>query len=208
MKKTIALCILTALVLTGCAQYRGQPEPISPEPPAAPPAAQTAPSAESGAGITEEEARSLAIDHAGLTADQVTFVKSDLDRDDGRKVYDVEFYTEDFREYDYEINADTGEIVEFDSDAEFSAPAELPTSSEQPAPSENSNTISEDEAKSIAIARVPGASLSDIREFKKDYDDGRLEYEGKISFDRMEYEFEIDGTSGEILNWEEETIFD
>ena len=58
------------------------------------------------------------LSHAGLTADQVTFVRSKLDRDDGRLMYDVEFYTSDYKEYDYEIDAATGEILSYDYDAE------------------------------------------------------------------------------------------
>ncbi|MBE6931805.1 MAG: hypothetical protein E7464_00275 [Ruminococcaceae bacterium] len=208
MKKTIVLCILTALLFTGCARMPVQPEPAAPEvvDPTVTgttnetmPAAETASAAQPGGGITEEEAKDIAISHAGLTQDQVTFVKSHLDPEDGRKVYDVEFYTQDFKEYDYEINAETGEIVEFDSDAEFYAP---------PADSGAVGGITEDSAKALALERVPGATLSDIREFKADHDDGRLEYEGTIVFDKTEYEFEIDAATGEFLSWEAESVFD
>lgn len=208
MKKTIALCILTALLFTGCAQMPVQPEPAAPvavDPTVTgtttetAPATETVPAAQPGSEITEEEAKNIAIAHAELTQDQVTFVKSSLDLDDGRRVYDVEFYTQDFKEYDYEINAETGEIVDFDYDAEFYA-----------LPVDNSGVgdITEDSAKALAIARVPGAALTDIREFKADYDDGRLEYEGTIVFDKTEYEFEIDAATGEFLSWEAESIFD
>lgn len=208
MKKTIALCILTALLFTGCARMPVQPEPAAPV--AVDPTVtgntnetvtpdETLPAAQPGSEITEEEAKNLALTHAGLAATEVTFVKSKLDLDDGRKVYDVEFYTQDFKEYDYEINAETGEIVEFDSDAEFYAP---------PADNAGVGDITEDSAKALAIARVPGAALTDIREFKADYDDGRLEYEGTIVFDKTEYEFEIDAATGEFLSWEAESIFD
>jgi len=68
--------------------------------------------------------------------------------------------------------------------------------------------ISEQEAREIALERVPGAIEEDIREFKLDYDDGRPEYEGKIHFEKNEYEFEIDGYTGEIRHWEVELIRD
>ena len=55
---------------------------------------------------------------------------------------------------------------------------------------------------------MPGAVLSDIREFETDYDDGRLEYEGKIFYGGMEYEFTIDGYSGAIREWEADSIYD
>ena len=73
----------------------------------------------------------------------------------------------------------------------------------------NSNkAISAGEAKKKALAQVPGAKMSDIVEFETDRDDGRIEYEGKIYYDHMEYEFEIDGYSGAIRNWEVEAIHD
>ena len=58
----------------------------------------------------------------------------------------------------------------------------------------------------MALAQVPGAAVSDIQEFKADDDDGRTEYEGKIIYDGMQYEFEIDGYSGAIRSWEVEAV--
>ena len=157
------------------------------------PLSQSAATAASGATITAEDAKAKALAHAGLTADAVTFVTAQLDRDDGRLVYDVEFYTADYKEYDYEIDAATGAVVSYDYDAEGYAP-----------PAATSGTISADDAKAIALAQVPGASASDIWEFETDRDDGRIQYEGKIVYGGMEYEFEIDGYSGTIRNWEVE----
>ena len=57
--------------------------------------------------------------HAGLSASQVTFVRAYLDWDDGRYVYDVEFYTSDYKEYDYEIDAYTGAVLSYDYDADY-----------------------------------------------------------------------------------------
>lgn len=153
-------------------------------------------SASAGASISAEDAKAKALAHAGLSADSVTFVKAKLDRDDGRLVYEVEFYTADYKEYDYEIDAATGDVVSYDYDAEDYAP---------PA---SSGTISAEDAKALALAQVPGASASDIREFETDRDDGRVEYEGKIVYGGMEYEFEIDGYSGAIRNWEAEPLHD
>ena len=149
--------------------------------------------AAAGTGITEDRAREIALEHAGLSADQVTFIKSKLDYEDWRRVYEVEFYTSDYREYDYEIDADTGEIRSYDYDAEGYAP-----------PASGTTTITADQAKEIALAKVPGATANDIYEFELDRDDGRLEYEGSIYYSGTEYEFTIDGYSGAIRSWEVE----
>lgn len=143
------------------------------------------------AAITEDQAREIALADAGLTAEEVTFLKTKLDRDDGRLVYDVEFYTADYTEYDYEIDAADGTILSSDFDAEgYTAPADSATA------------ITADQAKEIALAEVPGATVDDIYEFELDRDDGRLEYEGAIWYDGTEYEFTIDGYSGAIRSWE------
>lgn len=145
--------------------------------------------------ITEEKAKEIALTHAGLTSEEVTFVQAKLDRDDGQWEYEVEFYGTDQKEYDYEINAVTGEIISYDYDAEH-----------YNAPNTGNQKISEEEAKNIALSQVSGATTDDIYQFEVDYDDGRLEYEGKIFYDGMEYEFSIDGYSGAIREWEAESI--
>ena len=166
----------------------------------APAAASPSPSAGQTTGgqaaaVTEEQARETALSHAGLTADQVTFVRSELDRDDGRLMYDVEFYTSGYKEYDYEIDASTGEILSYDYDAEGY--------SYQPNATPGT-AITAEQARAIALAEVPGAAESDIYEFETDRDDGRLEYEGKIIYNNTEYEFTIDGYSGAIREWDAE----
>ena len=144
------------------------------------------------AAVDEAKAKEIALAHAGLSQDQVTFLQCKLDWDDGRQVYDVEFYTADYTEYDYEIDADTGEILSYDYDIEiYNGPA-----------SSGTQSITAERAKEIALAEVPGAAASDIYEFEVDRDDGRLEYEGTIYYNGTKYEFSIDGYSGAIRNWE------
>ena len=64
--------------------------------------------------------------------------------------------------------------------------------------------ISEQEALNSALARVPGATQANVTEFGRDYDHGRLEYEGEIRYNGYEYEFEIDAASGNFTKWEVE----
>ena len=141
--------------------------------------------------ITEEEAANIAKEHAQVT--DCTMLPVKLDRDDGRQVYDVEFFTADGKEYDYEIDAATGEVLSYDYDAERQAAAASGTAS-----------ITEAEAKTLVLAQVPGATEENFLEFKTDYDDGRLEYEGELFYDGMKYEFTVDGYSGTIREWESE----
>ena len=62
-----------------------------------------------------------------------------------------------------------------------------------------------DEAKAIALDRVPGAT--DIRIYL-DRDDARVIYEGTIIYNEMKYDFEIDAQSGNMIEWDAESIYD
>ena len=70
------------------------------------------------AQVTEEQAKTIAMEDAGISQSDIAFEKLELDYEDGRMVYDVEFYTTDYKEYDYEIDRETGTIVSKDYDAE------------------------------------------------------------------------------------------
>lgn len=80
------------------------------------------------------------------------------------------------------------------------------TSGEYSANTGEENTISEAKAKEIALSQVPGATENDIVKCKKDYDDGRLEYDVEIHYNNMEYDFEIDAYTGSIYDTETEPI--
>ena len=201
-KRTIILTALTltGLLLAGCA---ASPTQVS--------------------RIDLETAKAAAIEAAGFTAEEVSFLSAELDKRNGIEYYDIDFRA-DGKEYDYDVDALTGIIIGSESPevAKKSADAvplkatevpveELTAKLEENTPNNADTTskeISESEAKKIALAQVPEAKESDIREFEVDYDDGRLEYEGSIDYGEMEYEFEIDGYSGAIRSWEVESIYD
>ncbi len=65
--------------------------------------------------ITEQKAKEIALNHAGISESSVTFIKSKLDYDDGIQVYDVEFHVGS-KEYEYEIDASSGNILDYDMD--------------------------------------------------------------------------------------------
>ena len=57
------------------------------------------------------------------------------------------------------------------------------------------------------MARVSGASASDVR-LHLERDDGRLVYEGELIYNGTEYEFQIDAATGDVLDWESESVRD
>ncbi|MGN0704942.1 MAG: PepSY domain-containing protein, partial [Lentihominibacter sp.] len=58
--------------------------------------------------------------------------------------------------------------------------------------------ISVDEAKSIALEKVKGASESDIVKAVRDTDDGREEYDVEIIYDGYEYDIELSAEDGRL----------
>ena len=159
-------------------------------------AAQTSAAAQNASAsgmIGEEKAKEIALNHAGLTEDQTQRLWVKRDYDDGRSIYEVEFYGEGRDEYDYEIDAVTGEIVAFDTDLHDHGTA----------PSEGQSQVSEEQVRQTVLERVPGASAENIF-LHLEWDDGRLEYEGELIYDNMEYEFKIDAYSGAVTEWEAE----
>ena len=65
-------------------------------------------------------------------------------------------------------------------------------------------SISEAEAKQIALSEVVGADISHISKFNQDKDDGRDEYDVEIIYDGYEYDFEISAKDGQIFDQSKE----
>lgn len=65
--------------------------------------------------LTVDEAKAAAMKHAGLTDQQVSWLRAEFDVDDRIPHYDVEFCHDGF-EYDCEIHAEDGSILSFDKD--------------------------------------------------------------------------------------------
>lgn len=163
-----------------------------------------------------EKAREIAL--AQLPG--ATLKEIDFDYDDGM-VYEAELLKDGY-EYDLEIDALTGAVVkwEYEEDDHWSgthegAPATGPqssgsgtqtTPSPQPSQSQQQTTlITEQEARNLVLAQVPGAT---IVEFERDTDDGRAIYKGEAVLDGREYEFEIDASTSAFLKWDADDVDD
>ncbi len=146
--------------------------------------------------IDEAKAKEIALVDADVSEADTSFMWAKKDYDDGSEVWDVEFYANGV-EYDYEIKVADGKIISKDHDAEHYYQSQNTNNT-------TSDIISIDEAKSIALGKVNGATTDDIR-IQLDRDDGYMIYEGEIYYDGMEYEFEIDAQSGNVLEWSVES---
>ena len=147
------------------------------------------------ADIGVERAKEIALAHAGLSNDKVSFVKAQLDNEDGVKVYDIEFYSGNV-EYDYEISVADGTIISADQDIEnYSIPA--PASTAAPTVSQTSE-ISAEKAKQIALSHA-GVGAATFTNVELDIDDGIKVYEIEFKVGNVEYEYDINASNGAII---------
>ncbi|EEH97822.1 MULTISPECIES: PepSY domain-containing protein [Clostridium] len=151
--------------------------------------------------VTLEQAKEIALKHANLINDQVSFIRAETDLDNGIEKYDIEFYHENI-EYDYEINVANGEIIEYDHDVENYNinNKQTPIRNIGGATEEQGKIISVDQAKEIALKH---ANLtSDQVTFGKselDFDDGIQKYYIEFYYNNREHSFEIDANTGKVL---------
>lgn len=130
MKKIIALSLVVMTILSvglfaGCSSQQSNPAPTEAPAPAATAAPATAAPATQAPAATEapaaqqqnndkidiETAKTTALTDAGLDASQVQFTKEKLETDDGVEKYEIEFNYNGY-EYDYDIDAKSGAILE------------------------------------------------------------------------------------------------
>lgn len=165
-------------------------------------ASQQGASSASGNYISADRAKQIALNDAGVKESSAVFLRANLDWDDGRMQYEVEFYS-GTTEYDYDIDAVTGAILSSDRDLEDFQIWNSGTSTNRPAnvssgsSASSGNYITAERAQQIALAECPSGST--VYKCQFDWDDGRAEYEIEIRNGWTEYEFEIDAATGTII---------
>ena len=159
--------------------------------------------------ITMEQAQEIALKHAKLTSDQVSFIKTDTELENGIEVYNIEFSYEN-KEYDYKINSANGEIVEYDSDIEdYDITQQQATKENKSVTPNNQNSnnskITVEKAKEISLKH---ANLKDNQvvfdKTEMDYDYGVQVYDIEFHYNNIEYNYEIDANTGNILSYSQD----
>ena len=159
--------------------------------------------------ITMEQAQEIALKHAKLTSDQVSFIKTDTESENGIEVYNIEFSYEN-KEYDYKINSANGEIVEYDSDIEdYDITQQQATKENKSVTPNNQNSnnskITVEKAKEISLKH---ANLKDNQvvfdKTEMDYDNGVQVYDIEFHYNNIEYNYEIDANTGNILSYSQD----
>lgn len=145
--------------------------------------------------LTKDQAIAIATKKA-----KGTVTKAKLDDDDGRKHYDIEIKDGTY-EYDFEIDAITGKILEFDKERDDDGKKVNKQLNKQATATNNKNKLlTKDQAIAIALKQVKGT----VTEVDLDDDDGRKHYEIEIKNGIYEYEFEIDAITGKVLKFEKD----
>ena len=70
--------------------------------------------AENGS-VSLEQAKQIALEHAGVKASEASFTKAYQSWDDGRAVYEIEFYVGN-TEYDMDVDVNTGRVTDFSTE--------------------------------------------------------------------------------------------
>ncbi len=154
--------------------------------------------------ISADEALQIALANAGTTKEAVKGLEVEMDHEHGKMIFDVEFDLEN-TEFEYEIDAKTGEILEIekevdddkdDDDDEIDDKDDVIT--EVPA-------VDKDAALAAALAHA-GLSKDAVRdiEVELDKENGKLVYE--VSFENAEFEFdyEISADDASVIKFEKE----
>ena len=180
------------------------------------PAIQSSGQASDSAYIGVEAAKSAAFAHAGLDASQVTMGEVDFDYEDGRMVYELEFYANG-AEYEYDIDASTGAVAKSSQEGgrtqtgsgagSGGASGNVPSGAGSGTAQSGAGGTSADIGREAALAAAlnhAGVSQDQVYglEVKQEYDDGRLEYEIEFKTGSWEYEYTISAADGAILDYE------
>lgn len=176
-------------------------------------------SASDKAYIGQEKAKQIAFEKAGVTQSDVQKMEIEMDYEYGVMIYEIEFDANGY-EYEYDINATTGEILKnkqepnddgwFNQNSSQTGQNNGQTSSGsqsgQSTQTNQGNYIGQEKAKQIALEHA-GVSQDNLRKLEIDLDEehGVMVYEVEFeTYDRMEYEYNIDALSGAVLKYEKE----
>lgn len=154
--------------------------------------------ASSKAYIGRDAALEAALKHASLSKNDVRNIDIELDYEYGSMVYEVEFEVGTTTEYEYDINAATGEIVWYEKDSGGNI-------EQGGSAAEGKDSVGKGKAVQTALGHA-GLTSSQVTqlEAKLDRDGGKLVYEIEFRSGNYEYEYEIDASSGSIIKSEKD----
>lgn len=144
----------------------------------------------SDSGTSSESSHSITMDQAKeIALAEVDGNITSAELEDNKSYYDIEIENGSI-EYEFEIDAKTGEIIEFEKEDK-----------EKHTQQSSDQVITEEEALAIASEKIPNATVHEI-EFEDDK--GQKIYDIELVEGTTKYEFDIDAVTGEIVEYEKE----
>ena len=146
---------------------------------------------------SKEEIKQIIIKDTGVNSNDIYFENIELEIE--KNSYEVEFYYNNI-EYEYKVDAKNGRVIYNN----FKINTNHNTNN-------NKNNSSTSDTQNIQMEKAKEIALTDAKidinnvtftETKQDYDDGRLIYEIEFIYNHTEYNYEIDGTTGEIIHYD------
>lgn len=167
--------------------------------------------------MTDEEAKAIAMQRVGKTADEVTFKEIKKDRKNGIDVYDVYFYDNE-KNYEISIDLDTKNVISYKEDYMVNNTINNNTENNSnnvttnTTTNNNTNTninnnnefIGTEKAKEIALNHAGISNSNDVRYIKTelDVDHNVSIYEIEFYYNQSEYEYKVNAVTGEIIKYE------
>ena len=124
-----------------------------------------------------------------MDAASATVTKCELDRDDGRQIYEIEFWAGRV-EYDYEVDAASGNVLKQEQETHALGLNEA---------------ITPDAARDAALAAA-GCALNDVWDLdvSEELDERVPCYEVEFKHGGIEYEYRISAADGSVLDVKQE----
>lgn len=151
--------------------------------------------------ISATEAKRIALSDCGISESDASFKKVKLEKEHEIYEYELEF-TAGSKEFEYTLNALTGEIIGRDIESNHDHPETTAAASSQ---KPKTGFIGASDAKAIVLSHANlGESEVTFKKFKLDEDDGIYKYEIEFKKGFVEYEYEINARDGSIIDFEKE----
>lgn len=142
--------------------------------------------------IGTEKAKTIALEHAGVQEADARALQIELDCYNGVVVYEVEFAAGG-KEYDYEINAKTGMLVDYEIEYDDDDDGRADDTSSGAA------YIGAAAAKKVAFEHSGVSGIVRELEIDLETENGKIVYEVQFKQGGMEYDYKIDALTGSIL---------
>ena len=175
--------------------------------------------------ISQEEATTIALEHAGVAKEDAVSLSVQQEHEDGRDIFEVKFSTQD-TEYSYDVAQKDGEIINYNYDSTGTPPAgasegssasgtEAQAVQEEVDKAQQDQSAAESQAQAVedavdeetainAALEHAGVTEASFHRVELDYEDGREVYEIEFFSGNTEYDYTVARDTGEILSYDQD----